>query len=102
MSLFFFPLSLTLRVALPRPRFSFFLSSLSFILIYYPRRFLGQSLRFSSARLFPLLALPLQVLSPPPRGSAFPEAPPPHPSWEMNMSLYWMLRPEPGDGARPA
>ncbi|XP_069919645.1 uncharacterized protein [Oryctolagus cuniculus] len=29
-------------------------------------------------------------------------APPPHPSWERNMSPYWMSRPEPGDAARPA
>lgn len=52
--------------------------------------------------------LPLQDVSPRPPpppplcGSAFPAVPPPHPSWEMNMSPYWMLRPEPGDGARTA
>lgn len=36
----------------------------------------------------------------PARGSASP-ASPSHPSWEMNMSPYWMPRPEQGDGARP-
>lgn len=53
---------------------------------------------------------PLRVFSrfssrtcpPPPVDLPSPRAPPPHPSWEMNMSPYWMPRPEPGDGARPA
>lgn len=36
----------------------------------------------------------------PAHGSASP-ASPSHPSWEMNMSPYWMRRPEQGDGARP-
>lgn len=47
-----------------------------------------------------LSSFPLQSVPSPASGSASP-ASPPHPSWEMNMSPYWMRRPEQGNGARP-
>lgn len=77
--------------------FIFFLFSLLFYpicpisILIYPR------LSFAGLFSLPFLYSP----SPPPPVDLLPRHPPPHPSWEMNMSPYWMRRPEQGNGARP-
>lgn len=61
-------------------------------ILIYPR------LSFAGFFSFPFL----YSLSPPPPVDLLLGHPlPPHPSWEMNMSPYWMRRPKQGNGARP-